>query len=275
MRYSSSGPRLLGNRNYYNIKLGKEANISVKKDDDIWNPYWKLVYFVDGMTSTLDIFTDKNSGDEILNIVVHDCRSGKIDSPMVHINLEVQKGKKGLLYPSYEEFSTTVYYDESLSGGVKTQIYEYEGGTRKGLLVTESNEKQPYMVTVAHYYVNSGSGGSGTDIGFSVVVKVGVVNGGLDYNVDGPVEHPTSALVYMIEEVVRTVKWKPSACPHCKNILSQQRRWVSDSEDSDTNLPTPPSYGGQQNASNIGRFNGDGIGSMIRANNVNFNKWWR
>jgi len=111
------------------------------------------------------------------------------------------------------------------------------------------------MVTVAHYYLNSGRGGnfgaSCVDIGFSIVVKIGVMsyNGKLGFMVDGPVQHPYSALVYMIEEVTQTGTWKLSACPHCKKI-QQQRRWLSESEDSDTPLPPPPPpprrYGGLQ-----------------------------
>ncbi|KAL9324611.1 hypothetical protein ACSQ67_009468 [Phaseolus vulgaris] len=168
----------------------------------------------------------------------------------------------------------------SRRGEVETKYWAYGCGTRMGLLVTEkkkkkSDEKQVYMATVAHYYVNSGSGrNDGGDIGFSVVVKIGVHNGELDFSVDGPVEHPSSALLYMIQEVIRTGTWKLSSCPHCKNIQSQ-RRWLSESEDSDTTLPPPPRYGGSQNAANIGRFNGDGIGSIIQATKVNFIKWWK
>ncbi|XP_014506855.1 uncharacterized protein LOC106766652 [Vigna radiata var. radiata] len=282
MKNIPSGPRLLGNGNYsYDIKLSK-ATISVTRDKGNRNPYWKLVYDVDGMTSKLSIikFTDEKSGDYI-NVDV-----GELFSLHPHqwseLTVQVKKDKKTcLLYPILEMYNnlTNAEYGESLSDGVKTQRWVYACGTRKGLVVIvnkkKSKEEQPYMVTVAHYYVNSDSGGSGVDIGFSGVVKIGVVNGKLDYSVDGPVEHPSSALLYMMEEVCRIGKWKPSTCPHCKNIQSQQRRLVSDSEDSDTNLPTaPPSHGGQQNASNIGRFNGDGIGSMIRAKNVNFIKRW-
>ena len=119
---------------------------------------------------------------------------------------------------------------EGISSG--TSFSAYGCGTRIGLFIIEDkkkiNEKQPYMLTLAHYYVNSGSGGnfggSGVDVGFSVVVKIGVHNGVLDFSVDGPVEHPSSALIYMIEEVTRTGTWKLSACPHCKNIQWQQRK---------------------------------------------------
>ncbi|XP_014500358.1 uncharacterized protein LOC106761299 [Vigna radiata var. radiata] len=238
MGNSPSCPRLLGNGNYssYDIILGKAATISVKKYERSFGLSWELVYDVDGMTSTLSISrnTNKKSGDDWLWIHVMDCSPVKTEKfgirphPMENITVEVNKEKKtGLLYPSlYNILPYEAEYGESLNGGVKTQSRVYAYGTRKGLFVMESkkksNEKQPYVVTVAHYYVNSGSGESGIDIGFSVVVKIGVVNGQLDYSVDGPVEHPTSALVYMIEEVVRTGKWKPSACPHCKIRISNR-----------------------------------------------------
>ncbi|XP_014500540.1 uncharacterized protein LOC106761464 [Vigna radiata var. radiata] len=237
------------------------------------------------MTSTLFLLktTDKVSGPETLSICLEDCSAVKkevLSYQWETITIEVKKEKSiGFLYPTFESASylTGAEYGESLSGGIKTQRWAYASGTKKGLLVMESkkksNEKQPYRVTVAHYYVNSG--GSDVDVGFSVVVRIRVVNGKLDFIVDGPVEHPTSALHYMIEQVCRTEKWKPSACPHCKDLQSQQRRWVSDSEDSDSNLLTPPpSHGGQQSVSNMGRYNGDGIGNIIQAKEVNFNKWW-
>ncbi|WVZ15914.1 hypothetical protein V8G54_013480 [Vigna mungo] len=223
MRKSPSGLRLLENGNYSYHIKLGKATISVTRDTDVWNPSWQVVYDVDEKTSQLSI-----------------------------VKLPDDKSE----------------YSESLSDGVKTQRWVYTCGTRKDLVVIENKKKrkeeQPYMVTVAHYYVNRDSGGSGVDIGFSAVVKIGVVNGKLDYSVDGPVQHPSSAIVYMIEEVSRTGKWKSSACPHCRNIQSQQRRWVSESEDSDNNLPTPPpSHGGQQSVSNMGRYNGDGIASSV------------
>ena len=109
------------------------------------------------------------------------------------------------------------------------------------------------------------------------MVKIGVHNGVLGFSVDGPVEHPTYTLLYMIEEVSRTGMWKLSACPHCKNIQwwQQQRRWLSESEDSDATPPTPSSHGTQRNVTNKGEFNGDANGGIIQAKYVNFNKYSR
>ncbi|QCD92063.1 hypothetical protein DEO72_LG5g121 [Vigna unguiculata] len=260
MGNSPSGPRLLGNGKYssYNITLGKATTISVTKDLS----GWKLVYDVDGMTSTLSILktAGRNSGDNKVRIDIVDCIYSKTVRPRPR-----------------ERFTLVVEENEE-TGGLGTN------GTRMGFLSQEmkrSNEKRRNMVTVAHYYVNNGGGGGGNfgasggvDIGFSVVVKIGMLHGHLDFSVDGPVEHPSSALLYMIEEVIQARTWKRPACPHCKTIQSQ-RRWLSESEDSDTTFPAPPSHGTQQTTSNNGRFNGDGIGSMIRANKVSFNKWWR
>ncbi|KAL9324612.1 hypothetical protein ACSQ67_009469 [Phaseolus vulgaris] len=275
---SGCGPRLLGNGKYcsYHVKLDNAATITVTKHQEITNDQekrqeWELKYDVDGMTSRLWMSIERTSDDEYLSMILVDS-DDKIKKDTVNILIQVKKEK--------EEYvrATSIYLTEhkpiksgrSLRAGVETQYKAYGSGTRMGLLVTETkkknknNEEQAYMVTVAHYYVNSGRN-CGGDIGFSVVVKIGVHNGQLDFSVDGPVEHPSSALVYMIQEVIRTGTWKLSSCPHCKNIQSQ-RRWLSESEDSDTTLPPPPRYGGSQNAANMGRFNGDGNGSFIQAN---------
>ncbi|XP_014500248.1 uncharacterized protein LOC106761202 [Vigna radiata var. radiata] len=296
MGNSPSGPRLLGNRNYYSsydIKLGKAATIRVIKDEkSCMGPCSRLMYDVDRMTCVLSIYRPFDEG-FILTVQDGHTVKSKEDSEAgsLHkrelITFIAQKGRETGLDVIPIGIGTVLKsvnfskIRESYGGEVETQSWTYASENSKGLFFLQnkkkSNEVECYMVTIAHYLVNSASGGnfgeSGVNLGFSVVVKFGVVNGKLDYSVDGPVEHPSSALLYLIEEVCQTGTWKPSACPHCKNIQSRQRRWVSDSEDSDTNLRTPPFYGGQQNTSNKGRFDGDGAGSMFRANSVNFNKW--
>ncbi|XP_027923330.1 uncharacterized protein LOC114181168 [Vigna unguiculata] len=305
MGNSPSGLRLLGNGKYsYDIKLGKAASISVKtgrikeKENSFSRSQtWELSYNVDRITTcTLSIVktTKTVPAEEKLLINIKDY------IPEAN-NRHIKEKHAALPTHPTELFSITLQKDDEEDGVLDvafhqscrylepdymkkrrerstagTSFYAYGYGSRMGVFVMEkkkrSNEKQPYMVTLAHYYVNSGRG---VDIGFSVLVKIGVQNGELDFSVEGPEEHPSLALLYMIEEVVRSGKWKRSACPHCKNLQQWQRRWVSESEDSDTNVPTPAaSHGGQQNASNKGRFSGDGIGSMIHANKVNFNKWW-
>jgi len=290
MGNSPSGPRLLGNGKYssYNITLGKATTISVTKDLS----GWKLVYDVDGMTSTLSILktAGRNSGDNKVRIDIVDCIYSKTvrPRPRERFTLVVEENEETGGLGTNGEFQRDYSGNEAayweFIGDMETFNWAYGCGTRMGFLSQEmkrSNEKRRNMVTVAHYYVNNGGGGGGNfgasggvDIGFSVVVKIGMLHGHLDFSVDGPVEHPSSALLYMIEEVIQARTWKRPACPHCKTIQSQ-RRWLSESEDSDTTFPAPPSHGTQQTTSNNGRFNGDGIGSMIRANKVSFNKWWR
>ncbi|KAK7364017.1 hypothetical protein VNO80_12339 [Phaseolus coccineus] len=309
MANTPSGLRLLGIGNYsYTIKLGKAATISVKTERINEDTYsrkqtWELSYNVNKMTSTVSIVkttTEKKSDEEICisikdylpegNLHYKEMRAAAVIPPINSESffIRVRKDEAGLLqlfsryscnYKEEADYIKNRRTSEGLNTG--TSFFAYGCGTRIGLFVKDkkkSNEERPYMLTVAHYYVNSVSGGnsrvSGLDVGFSVVMKIGVHNGVLDFSVDGPVEHPTSALIYMIEEVTRTGTWKLSACPHCKNNQWKQRRWLSESEDSDTPLP-PPRCGGSQNAANMGQFNGDGNGSFIKANKVNFNKWWK
>jgi len=132
----------------------------------------------------------------MLSMEVSDCSSVKQEvysvrppPPMenIWVQLKIEK-KTGVLHSSLALLNgprSIAEYGESLNGGVKTESCVYARGSRKGLLVMESkkksNEKQPYMVSVGHYFVNSGGGGggSGVDIGFSVMVKIGVGNGRL------------------------------------------------------------------------------------------------
>jgi len=293
MGNSPSGPHLLVNGNYssYDIKLGKAATIiSVTKNEEFYdgNSSWDLVYNVDGIICRLSIAKNTDRGDDTLVInVMEYC---------VIISITVKNEKEaGLLCRINPKFSPwylakhSTKHGESSRDDIQTYSLPYAYGTRKGLLITQkkkkSHEEGGYMVTIAHYYVNTASdGNTGTsevDLGFSVVVKIGLHNGRLDFGVDGPVEHPSSALLYMIEEVIRTATWNPSACPHCKNIQSQRRRRLSESEDSEAPFPAPPRYGGSQNTANMGRFNGDANGSIIRAKEVKFSKenyflkWWK
>ncbi|ESW24857.1 hypothetical protein PHAVU_004G166500 [Phaseolus vulgaris] len=300
MGNSPSGLRLLGNGKYcsYHVKLDNAATITVTKHEEITNDEekiqdWELKYKVDGMSCTLSISrtTDRNSGSESISISVSDLYPNigqhstllRPQCATLYVFVGKEKKKNAFLHKPYEVIDTIFreakkkQYGESRSrrGEVETYYWAYGSGTRMGLLVTEkkkiriNNEEQTYMVTVAHYYVNSGSGRNcGGDIGFSVVVEIGERNGGLDFSVEGPVEHPSSALVFMIEEVIRTGTWKLSSCPHCKNIQCQ-RRLRSESEDSDATPPTPSSHGTQRNVTNRGEFNGDGNGNIIHAETVN------
>ncbi|WVZ14883.1 hypothetical protein V8G54_012449 [Vigna mungo] len=270
--------RLLGygNHSSYDLEMYKDGILRR------FVPCSRLMYHVDGMTCVVSIF---RPWDEMFVMDVKDSYTvkSKEDSeafsrhPRPLITFSVEKDNEtGLLFvtPGYGDVIKQVNFPnfrESLSGVIETVIWRYSSASRKGLFVLQekkkSKEEKAYMGILAHYF-----GGSGANLGFSVVVKIGVVNGQIDYSVDGPVQHPSSSLLYMIDEVCRTGTWKPSACPHCKNIQSQQRRLLlSESEDSDTNLPTPPP---KPSHGNTGRFNGDGIGNIIHAKQVRFIKQW-
>ena len=60
----------------------------------------------------------------------------------------------------------------------------------------KSKDKNPYMGTVAHYYVSTENG---KDVGLSVAIKRIRVSDdvNLDFAVDGPRQHPAVALFYM------------------------------------------------------------------------------
>ncbi|BAU02866.1 hypothetical protein LR48_Vigan10g014600 [Vigna angularis] len=158
-------------------------------------------------------------------------------------------------------------------GGVTdTKVYLYGTANRCGLLVLECkkndyhDERTAKAVTLAHYFVRSNSSvaisrsSETTQIGFSVVAKVGLCDGKFDITVEGPEPHPVSALLYMFDEVNRSGIWKPSMCPHCRNIRREHNRMFlqSDSEDSDGRRQHPVTI------DNGGRFRGHGCGARVR-----------
>ncbi|KAG2385292.1 uncharacterized protein HKW66_Vig0123840 [Vigna angularis] len=179
MGNSPSGPRLLGNGKYssYDIKLGKAATISVKNEEGLLKSRWKLVYDVDEMACTLSIakLTNERSGDNdlIINVFYRPVEVKADDTGAFGfhtrrlISFMVQKDQiTGLL--SAETMVGTVMksrsfskFRESLRCEVETQSWTYTCATMEGLVVTQkkkkSNQEQPYMITVAHYYVNRDS----------------------------------------------------------------------------------------------------------------------
>jgi len=88
--------------------------------------------------------------------------------------------------------------------------------------------------------------------------------------VDGPEQHPSSALLYMFDEVSRKGYWYRKMCPHCAKFGAL---WQSESEETD-NTPKGISNGGSgKNArviSNGGKFGGDGNGNFYEKNTFNY-----
>ncbi|KAL9324584.1 hypothetical protein ACSQ67_009441 [Phaseolus vulgaris] len=219
-----------------------------------------------------------SSGVNLLTFILHDtvvCLDGD--------NLCMQINKTGTGFLGTVDFKnhnsipwTKTKNNVDAWGGVTdTKIYLYGTANRCGLLVWECNKndshQQAKAVTMAHYFVHCNGTGAvnrsseTTDIGFSVVVKVGLSDGKFDIRAEGPERHPVSALLYMFDEVNRSGIWKPSMCPHCSNIR-RNMSWLSDSEDSDS-VPLPPHHGSQKNKASIandGRFKGHANGSSIR-----------
>ncbi|TKY44615.1 hypothetical protein E2542_SST30892 [Spatholobus suberectus] len=99
---------------------------------------------------------------------------------------------------------------------VDTKVCLHRGRKKGDLIVLEckkrSADEEPNAATVAHYFANNRTE---SDVGFSVVSKVRVSNGKLDITVEGPEQHPASALLYMFDQVCRSGIWEPTMCPHC------------------------------------------------------------
>ena len=95
-------------------------------------------------------------------------------------------------------------------------------------------------------------------------------DGHLDFAVDGPHQHPATALFDMFDQVCRTRTW-PIYCPHCANSVIRRQPSMSshsESEDSDKdNVPTARLNGHKQNEGGI--LANDGV--IMGNNNGNLN----
>jgi len=271
-----SGPRLLNSENY-NIKLDNGASSISMRNGQNRNEKkeWELTYGVNGMTCKLSIsrISETSSNDERLEINVSDCSYvTKPDRPhpRQYIILMVEKvkdtaGYVKVMYTMNKNEATK--YGESRRGEVEEQFWTYGDGTRLGLFVTgkkkKSSEELPYSVTLAHFRASS------ANIGLSILVKIEVRNGKLEFWVDGPVQHLSSKLRGMIEDVFYGGTWERSACLHRQNIR-QLRTLLSESEDSDTTAQRQAKRrGGSYIENQESQFSGHGNGSIIKADQVN------
>jgi len=174
---------------------------------------------------------------------------------------------------------------DARGGVMDTTVHLYGSESRWSLLVVESKKKrreeEAEVVTLAHYFVNSSGTSfyesSGTDIGLSVVAKFRVSNGKFQITVEGPEQHPVSALLYMFDQVHRTETWKPTMCPHCDHKRRGKLFWQSNSEDSEdsesVSMPLPRATPrNSRGVSNGGRFQGNGNGNIFENNVMVFKR---
>ncbi|KAJ1384133.1 hypothetical protein SESBI_42788 [Sesbania bispinosa] len=281
----------------FHLQLGKSASIDLKGGEiDGKATEWRLSYTVQGSTCTVLTLVKTSGGKDLeINIIDNISRkningnieehslcfwdkagraeAGLLDTHAIssvrRSRLSVEGKQEMMMSSKYVPYTTTT--TNAWGGITETTIIDYGEGTRKGLSVREwkkrKGDEKPYMGTLAHYYVNTSSG---VDIGLSVVVKIRVSTYGLlDYAVDGPIQHPSSALLYMFEQVSRTRTWKPTACPHCAYIRKQPSLFSQSETESDDSDSFPPTrgHGPTQNAGTV--LANDGV---IRGNhNGNFN----
>jgi len=270
------------------LQLGTNATIKLttcvihKWDDGSFSDKGEVSYTVEGSTCNLvlsrHVYEDSN-----VNIVVFRLYDSIIRSDGEFLGLKISKTETGFLHANdiipFPGTRTKTKKNVYAYGGVAdTKVYFYGSKNRCGLFVLEckrnDDNEEAKAVTIAHYFVNSNGrvgvirSSETTDIGFSVVLKFGVSDGKFDITVEGPEQHPVSALLDMFDEVKRSGIWKPSMCLHCDNIRRKHSRmfWRSDSEDSD-GVPLPRHPGSQKNTasiSNDGWFKGHANGSFIR-----------
>ncbi|QCD92067.1 hypothetical protein DEO72_LG5g125 [Vigna unguiculata] len=174
-------------------------------------------------------------------------------------------------------YSPVTHYENkkfnSKSGTVTDiDMYMYGEGQKGGLILLErkkkSEQQPPFEVIMAHYHVTS----SGInphkmrpDFGLSMFAKIRSIRGSLTITVDGPEQHPSSALLYMFDEVIRHAYWHRDMCPHCAKHPKKQNGELCESEESEGGS-------GKDNSrliSNGGKFGGDGNGNFYERNTFN------
>ncbi|WJX25916.1 hypothetical protein P8452_14904 [Trifolium repens] len=286
----------------YHIQLGRYATIDIQKEEfSPENPLfkrWIMSYMVDGSKCRLEVekhFTTNGAKPEkswLITIYDNICAGDGIW-------VEIKKRKNNVLEFDYTTFirhdDPKFSFETCLTQVIYTEtiVIDYGSGSKGGLVIIEkkkiSKDEKPYMVTIAHYYANSCGnffGKSKIDIGLSAIVKIQASEEdiGLDFEVEGPTQHPATALFYMFDEVRKTGIWKPTSCPHCAKIKKQQQHnrmpWQqSETEDSDNFRPprrnVPKQMGGSVIA-NDGAIKGNHNGNVIvRSKQSFFGRYWK
>ncbi|XP_058739697.1 uncharacterized protein LOC131611875 [Vicia villosa] len=226
----------------FHVILGNHASINMIKDDDDSDDddsddddedceCWIMRYniFMTNCTLMLGKFMDDR---DRVNVVVlgltdHICYGQGMNLEIHRSSRRAENNSLHFIYscdPGFK-YTTSFKFNESFNrdGGVSTWVFCYGRAGRGGLVVIEGKRKSRednklYAITVAHYYAfNSGYilGQNSLDIGLSMIVNFHVSNACLNYTVNGPIRHPSSALFYMFEQVYKTVNWKLTLCPHC------------------------------------------------------------
>ncbi|KAL9324588.1 hypothetical protein ACSQ67_009445 [Phaseolus vulgaris] len=267
------------------LQLGRYASINLttslfhKFSDGSYADKAEVSYTVEGSTCNLMLmrYVDENDHVASVSLLLHDSIAFLEGEKIL---LHITKSELGFLTMEYKSNCSCIAWTKTKKkvdawGGVtETKLYFYGTANRCGLLVWQGKKNDYHgedkAVTMAQYFVHSNGtaavnrSSETTDVGFSVVVKVGTSDEKYDITVEGPEQHPASALLYMFDEVYRSGIWKPSMRPHCGNIRRNMSSWQSDSEESD---------GRQRNAVRIynadGRFNGHANGASIRCRYFN------
>ena len=253
------------------LKLGTYATInmttrvSCRLDDGSYVEWAEVSYTVEGSKCNL-LLTRLVHSDAHFNTVTFTINDSIIWPQFKSLSLHITKTKTGLLHTLDLKADSPITWTKTRKnvdarGGAKnTKVYLYGTANRCGLLVLEC-EKIDYhgcakAVTMAHYFVSSNGlaavnrTSETTEIGFSVVVKVGICDGKFDIALEGPEQHSVSALLYMFDQVNSSGIWKPSMCPHCANIKRECSRTPANTITID----------------NSGNFIGHGCGAYVGGN---------